>query len=240
MDSMTDGHDAGRHQNVKGLLHKARMAENVQERVKLFASTFFCFLFFVLFFIMNACDYDSLHEGVKERMEDKDTRVEDVVMLMTAIAMAVDGSNPGHFLGEYITSFKEAYGRSERTARLVQSVLEKLELEDDVPAESILAPQTEEDEDEDEDDKEAREAREKEERERLERERVEKEKEEARRKRESQLLAKSLARVKRRSAKDLSFMSTGLVDPSVSLRTNIVSSLKPHRYDTGGVKRGHP
>ena len=40
-DAMSDGHDAGSRQSVKELLHRARTAENVRDRVKLFATTFF-------------------------------------------------------------------------------------------------------------------------------------------------------------------------------------------------------
>ena len=52
-------------------------------------------------------------------------------------------------------------------------------------------------------------------------------------------IIKELSKVKRRSAKKLPYLSAGLLDPSLSLRSNVVPSLKSTK-PSEGVKRMGP
>ena len=188
-----------------------------------------------------------LHEGILERMEMEKPCISEIVKMMNRFAFAAEATEPGCFFDDYIMSFKKEYGGCERTAETVRLVLEELELEDnDTTTEVPDEDQVSEDDDEenvqepekdDEEKKKEQEKKEQEERERLEKERQEAQKREA----EAALSAANriLARVKRRSAKKIPFMSAGLVDPAVSFRTNVVPSLKPSHHSEG-VKRQRP
>ena len=172
--------------------------------------------------------------------------VQEVVLLLRTIAYVADAVAPGCFASEYIPDFRRAYGGADVHRATVERVLVELELDDDAPPESVLAPPSPEHEN-DEDDSSCKE--DKSAADDTEKATVQEQKEpEAPQPRTSAAVLaalarekKALERVKRRSAKSLPYLSAGLVDPAVSLRTTIIRTRRagdpPH---ASGVKRMHP
>lgn len=172
-------------------------------------------------------------------------QVQEVVLLLRTVAYVADAVAPGCFASEYIPDFRRAYGAADVHCATVERVLEELELDDDTPPESVLAPPSPEHESDAEDDGEKEDKDESEDTCATTPEQKEPEAPPTRT--SAAVLAalarekKALERVKRRSARSLSYMSAGLVDPAVSLRTSIIRTRRagdpPH---SSGVKRMHP
>ena len=201
-----------------------------------------------------------LHRGIVLRMQQEEQeqrrmteeRVQEVVLLLRTIAYVADAVAPGCFASEYIPDFRKAYGAAGAHRATVERVLEELELDDDTPPESVLAPPSpehENDADDEDDDGEGGSGKEDKEGDEGKGAATQEQKEpEAPPPRTSAAVLaalarekKALERVKRRSAKSLSYLSAGLVDPAVSLRTSIIRTRRagdpPH---SSGVKRMHP
>lgn len=191
---------------------------------------------------------------IQEEKEEKgmgEAQMQEVVLLLRTIAYVADTAAPGCFASEYIHDFRKAYETADVHRATVERVLEELELDDDTPPESVIAPLSPGHEDDEFDDAQEEEEEEKgqeKEGSSAQEQKIETETQPAPRTSAAVLEAlarekKALEKMKRRSAKSLSYLSAGLADPSVSLRTSIIRVHRagdPPHPPQGGVKRMHP